>query len=59
MMGWDLKSHKFFDSLVSARMREELNKITNRGKEDRLIITGMSNLAPIPLAFKQRKKVAL
>ena len=55
-MGADILSRRFFDSLVSARIREELDTVANRGKEDRLILTGMTNSTPMPQAFDQRKK---
>ena len=55
-MGADIESRRFFDSLVSARTREELDTIANKGKEDRLVITGLTNSVPMPLAFEQKKK---
>ncbi len=37
-------------------MRDELDTITNRGKEDRLIITSMVNATPMPVVFDQKKE---
>jgi hypothetical protein len=58
-LGMDIEARRFGDSLVSARMREELDAITNINKEDRLIITGMINKVPMPQGFQDRKKWVL
>jgi hypothetical protein len=58
-LGSDIEARRFADSLVSARMREELDTITNINKEDRLIITGMNNKVPMPQGFQDRKKWVL
>ena len=55
-MGSDIEARRLSDSMVSARMREEIDAITNNNKEDRLIITGMSNKTPMPQAIQDRKK---
>ena len=58
-MDSDTETRRLNDSLVSARMREELDTITNTNKEDRLIITGMINKIPMPQGFQERKKWVL
>jgi hypothetical protein len=60
-MGTDIKkkghrSERFGDSMVSARILEENDAITNNNKEDRLIITGMSNKMLMPQTIQDRKK---
>jgi hypothetical protein len=55
-MGSDIESRRFYDSLVSARMRDELDASTNVNKEDRIIITGMSNPIIMPQGFAEKKK---
>ena len=37
-MGSDIEARRFEDSMVSARMREELDTITNTNKENRKIL---------------------
>jgi hypothetical protein len=48
LMKMDIKTRRFHDSLLMARIREELDAISNEKKEDRLIITGLSNGTPTP-----------
>ena len=55
-MGTDIEARRFVDNMVSARMREEIDAITNNNKEDRLIITGMINKIPMPQTIQDRKK---
>jgi hypothetical protein len=55
IMDSDMETRRLNDSLVSARIREELDTITNTNKEDRLIITGMINKIPMPQGFQERK----
>jgi hypothetical protein len=58
-LGTDIEARRFGNSLVSARMREELDAITNINTEDRLIFTGMINKVPIPQGFQDKKKWVL
>ena len=58
-MDSDIETRRRCDSLVSARMREEIDAIANANKEDRLIITGMNNKTPMPQSFQDRKKWVL
>jgi hypothetical protein len=44
----DMRQRQFNDSLVTASIREELDIIANKKKEDRLIISEMTNKAPTP-----------
>ena len=44
------------DNLIFARVREELDLISNEKKEDRIIITGLTSSTPAPSAFEERKK---
>jgi hypothetical protein len=55
-MGSDIEARQFEDSMVSARMREELDTMTNTNKEDRLIITVMTNKIPMPHGYQEKKK---
>jgi hypothetical protein len=43
------------DNLIFARDREELDYIVNEKKEDRLIITGLSNTIPMPMDAGEKK----
>ena len=47
---------KLQDSLVTARMREELDYISNSKKEDRIIITGITSRTPMPTSNEEKKK---
>ena len=53
----DIKTRRFHDSLLTARIREELDAISNEKKEDRLIITGLSNSTPTPLNPEEKKGI--
>ncbi len=43
------------DSLVTARLREELDTISNAKKEDKLIITGLSSKSPMPTTSDEKR----
>jgi hypothetical protein len=43
------------DNLIFARIREELDMISNTKKEDRVIITGLVSNEPTPTAMDERK----
>ena len=58
-MGSEIEARRFKDSMVSARIREELDTMTNINKEDRLIITGMANKTPMPQGYQEKKKWVL
>ena len=55
-MGTEMEDRRFFDSLVTARIRDELDAMTNTNKEDRIIITGMTNSTVMPQGFADKKK---
>ena len=44
------------DNLIFARVREELDLISNGKKEDRVIITGLSSSTPAPNSLEEKKK---
>ena len=44
------------DSLVTARIREELDYISNSKKEDKIIITGLTSKTPMPTTSEEKKK---
>ena len=52
----DMRQRQFYDSLVTARIREELDAIANEKKEDRLIVSGLTNKTPRPTNTEDRKK---
>ena len=54
-MGTDIEDRRFFDSLVTARIRDELDAMNNVNKEDRIIITGMTNSVIMPQGFAEKK----
>ena len=43
------------DNLIFARIREELDFISNAKKEDRVVITGLTSRTPPPSAFEKQK----
>jgi hypothetical protein len=52
----EMKAGKSNDNLLFARIREELYSISNRVKEDRVLITGITSSTPAPAGPTQRKK---
>ncbi len=54
----DMFGRRFHDSLVMARLREDLDTVSNTNKEDKIIISGLSSKAPRP-AGKEEVKVWL
>ena len=52
----DIGRRRVDDCMVTARIREELDFISNVRKEDRIILTGLTSLTPAPVAFEERKK---
>jgi len=45
----DTEERKFNDNLMFARTREELDTASNKGKEDRIVITGLTSTTPPPV----------
>ena len=54
----DVRRRRFMDNLMMARVREELDAITNTKKEDRVVITGMMSDSPAPEKFLREKRLA-
>jgi hypothetical protein len=50
-----LVEQRLQDSLVTARIREEIDFITNAKKEDRIIITGLTSKTPMPMQSEEKK----
>ena len=44
------------DNLMMARIREELDMISNAKKEDRIILTGLTNPVPMPVDGEEKKR---
>ena len=51
----DTMKRRHFDSLVTARIREEMDHLINVKREDRIIVTGLESQTPMP-ADKLEKK---
>jgi hypothetical protein len=51
----ELLNRRENDNLMFARIREELDSISNAKKEDRVVITGLSSKVPAPAALEDRK----
>jgi hypothetical protein len=47
---------RFHDSLVMARIRENLDTISNTNKEDKMVILGMSSKVPRPTEIDKIRK---
>jgi hypothetical protein len=45
----DTEERKFNDNLMFARTREEVNTASNKGKEDRIVITSLTSTTPPPV----------
>jgi hypothetical protein len=52
----DIETRRIQDSLVTARIREELDFSSNIRKEDKIIITGLTSKVPMPANLEERKK---
>ena len=52
----DIARRRIDDSLVTARIREELDFLSNTRKEDRIIVTGLTSQIPMPVGFEEKKK---
>ena len=46
---------RFNDNMLFARTREEIDTLSNKAKEDRIIITGLTCSTPPPKEFAQKK----
>ena len=52
----EVRSRKEVDNLMMARVREELDLVTNTKKEDRIIITGLTSKTAKPEGYENRKE---
>ena len=52
----EMKARKSNDNLLFARIREELDAMSNRAKEDRIIMTGITSSTPPPTGPGPRKE---
>ena len=52
----DILERRIQDSMVTARIREEMDYISNTKKEDRIIVTGLTSKTPMPKASEEKKK---
>jgi hypothetical protein len=52
----DIIRRRIDDSLVTARIREELDFFSNARKEERIVISGLTSRIPIPSSIYERKK---
>ena len=52
----NIESRSYNDSLVFARIREELDFLANTKKEDRVVVTGMTSNVAMPTGFDEGKK---
>ena len=52
----DTMKRRHFDSLVTARIREEMDHLINVKREDRIIVTGLESQTPMPADKLEQKK---
>jgi hypothetical protein len=55
MMEAEAKDRRSNDNLLFARMREELDTMSNKNKEDRVVLTGITSATPPPVNPDERK----
>jgi hypothetical protein len=55
-MNEDTKNIRLQENMVTARIREELDFISNTSKEDRLVISGLSSKTPKPVGLDEGRK---
>jgi hypothetical protein len=51
-----LEERRWYDNLLFARTREELDTISNKAKEDRIVITGLTSATAPPRDWTPRKE---
>ena len=51
----DIKRRKIDDSLVTSRIREELDFFSNTRKEDRIVVSGLTSRVPMPIPATEKK----
>ena len=52
----EVRTRKAADNLMMARVREELDLVTNSKKEDRIVITGLTSKTTKPEGYEDQKK---
>jgi len=52
----EVEERRWFDNLLFARTREELDTIANKAKEDRIVITGLTSSTPPPVEWVPKKE---
>ena len=52
----DIIRRRVDDCLVTARIREELDHLSNARKEDRIVVTGLTSRIPRPVGVEEGKK---
>ena len=52
----ELRERNVQDSIVTARIREEIDFMANVRKEDRIIITGLNSKIPMPKQTEEKQK---
>jgi hypothetical protein len=58
-VGWishDFRDRRFYDSMVTKRLREERDSIINGRRESRNVITGLINYTPMSVETEDKKK---
>jgi hypothetical protein len=53
----DIMARRHFDSLVTARLIEVQDTELNKAREDRIVINGLTNAIPMPLAADEKIKM--
>jgi hypothetical protein len=52
----EVEERRWYDNLLFARTREELDTISNKAKEDRIVITGLTSATAPPRDWNPRKE---
>jgi hypothetical protein len=52
----EVEERRWYDNLIFARTREELDTIANKAKEDRIVMTGLTSSNPPPRDWAPRKE---
>ena len=52
----DIEKRRHNDSMVMARLREDQDADLNKGKEDRIIMVGLTNTIPMPIPRDEKDK---
>ena len=55
-LGNSVERNRSGDILMFARIREELDSISNSKKEDRIVVTGLTNSVPMPQSIDGKRK---